>query len=272
MVTSASDSACTRHHLEGFLAVHVSHGWWDSFKRRHPKLTLRTAAPLSYARLMASDPDILCNYYDLLERTLTENGLVDKPSHIFNLDETGMPLDPSPPLVVAKRGQKNPSAVGSGDKTQVTVLACCNAAGYALPPFVILDRMSLKPELTVGEVPGTVYGLSKKGWIDGDLFELWFARHFLSHAPPVRPLLLLVDGHSSHFEPSVIQRAASEGVILFCLPPHTTHLTQPLDKGCFGPLKRHWREECWQYITASPGHLITRYQFSQLLHVLGSME
>lgn len=27
------------------LAVHVSHGWWDSFKRRHPKLTLRTAAP-----------------------------------------------------------------------------------------------------------------------------------------------------------------------------------------------------------------------------------
>ena len=49
-----------------------------------------------------------------------------------------------------------------------------------------------------------------------------------------------------------------------CLPPHTTHLTQPLDKGCFGPLKRHWREECWQYITASPGHLITRYQFSQL--------
>ena len=124
--------------------------------------------------------------------------------------------------------------------------------------------MSLKPELTVGEVPGTVYGQSKKGWIDGDLFELWFARHFLSHAPPVRPLLLLVDGHSSHFEPSVIQRAASEGVILFCLPPHTTHLTQPLDKGCFGPLKRHWREECWQYITASPGHLITRYQFSQL--------
>ena len=128
------------------------------------------------------------------------------------------------------------SAVGLGDKTQITVLACCNAAGYALPPFVIFDRMSLKPEPTVGEVPGTVYGLSKKGWIDGDLFELWFARHFLSHAPPVRPLLLLVDGHSSHFEPSVIQRAASEGVILFCLPPHTIHLTQPLDQGCFGPI------------------------------------
>jgi len=51
---------------------------------------------------MASGPDILCNYYYLLERPLSENGLVDKPSQIFNLDETGTLLDPSPPLVVAK--------------------------------------------------------------------------------------------------------------------------------------------------------------------------
>jgi hypothetical protein len=29
--------------------VRVSHGWWDSFRRRHPNLTLRTASPLSYA-------------------------------------------------------------------------------------------------------------------------------------------------------------------------------------------------------------------------------
>ena len=57
--------------------------------------------------------------------------------------------------------------------------------------------MHLKPELTKEEAPGTVYGLSKKGWIDRALFETWFSRHFLAHAPPVRPLLLLLDGHSS---------------------------------------------------------------------------
>ena len=167
------------------LPVCVTHGWWDSFKHRHPKLTLRTAAPVSYARLVASDPEIINNYYNLLELTLSENDLLDKPAQIFNIDETGMPLDPSPPSVIARRGQKHPSAVGSGDKTQITVLSCCSAAGYALPPFVIFDRKSLKPELTVGEVPGTVYGLSSKGWIDGELFELWFTHHFLAYAPPV---------------------------------------------------------------------------------------
>jgi len=113
----------------------------------------------------------LCSsYLHLLECTLVDNKLLDKPSQIFNLDETGMPLDSLLPQVVVKCSMKNPSSVGSGDKSQVTVLACCNAAGYALPPFVIFDRMSLKPELTADEVPGTVYGLSKKGWIDGDLF------------------------------------------------------------------------------------------------------
>ena len=246
------------------LASNVTHGWWEGFRKRHPKLTLRTAAPMSYARAMASDPETIGNYFDLLEHTLVENDLLDKPAQIFNMDETGMPLDPSPPRVVARRGQKHPSAVGSGDKSQITVLSCCSAAGYAIPPLVIFDRKSLKTELTTGEVPGTVYGLSKKGWIDGDLFDLWFHKHFLAYAPPVRPLLFLMDGHSSHFQPSVIQRAAEERVIVFCLPPHTTHLTQPLDKGCFGPLKVHWREECWSYICAHPDRIITRYQFSEL--------
>ena len=69
----------------------------------------------------------------------------------------------------------------------------------------------------------------------GGLFELWFIH--LAYAPPVRPLLYLMDGHLSYFQPN---RAAAEGVIMFCLLLHTTHLMQPLDKGCFGLLKAYW--------------------------------
>ena len=202
--------------------VRVSHGWWESFHRRHPNISIRKASPLSYARVVGSNPAILANYFDLLEQTLIENELNNKPAQIFNLDETGMPLDPSPP---AGRGSKNPLAPASGDRSQITVLACCSAADYSLPPFLIFDNMSLKPELTLGEVPGTIYGLSRRGWIDGELFDMWFTHHFLMHAPPVRPLLVLMDGHSSHYQPAVIRRAAQEGVILFTLPPHTSHLT-----------------------------------------------
>lgn len=113
-------------------------------------------------------------------------------------------------------------------------------------------------------MPGTFYGLSNNGWIDTDLFNMWFTEHFLAYAPPLRPLLLLLDGHSSHYQPQFVYRAAEEQIIVFCLPPHTTHLTQPLDKGCFGPLKIAWRQKCQDYLSSNPGKVVTRYQFSSL--------
>ena len=148
-----------------------------------------------------------------------------------------MPLDPKPLKVVVQKGIKYPRAVTSGNKAQITVSTCCNTAGYVISPFVIYDRETLKPEMYEGEVPGTMYGLSDSGWINSELFDQWFLHHFLPHAPSARPLLLLLDGHSSQ-----------QQVVIFCLPPYTTHETQPLDKGPFGPLKLHWREACKEFL------------------------
>lgn len=245
------------------LNVRVTSGWWDSFRHRHKDLVLRTAEQLSYVRMLSSAPTILDNYFDLLGDTLEKNHLLQKPSAIFNVDETGIPLDPPSLKIVAPRCRHS-QLVSSGDKGQITVVGCCSAAGFSLPPMVVFDRKRLKPEWTVGEVPETVYGLSKSGWIDSELFELWFLKHFLAYAPSTRPLLLLLDGHSSHYQPAFIRAAAEENVIVFCLPPHTTHITQPLDKGCFGPLKMYWREECLKYMAEHPYHVVTRCNFSQI--------
>ena len=40
-----------------------------------------------------------------------ENKLDRKPTQIFNMDETGFPLDPAPPLVVAPVGSRHVSQV-----------------------------------------------------------------------------------------------------------------------------------------------------------------
>ena len=112
-----------------------------------------------------------------------------------------------------------------GDKAQITVLACSSAAGYAIPPFVIFDRKSLNQSMTKGEVPGTLYDLSQNGWINSELFFHWFQHHFMEYAPPTRPLLLLFDGHSSHYSPATARLAAENKIVLFVLPPHTTHST-----------------------------------------------
>ena len=242
----------------------VTHGWWQRFCQRHTDISLRTAIPLGLARAKATDRECINKYFELLEVTLKDNKIFNNPSRIFNCDETGMPLSPKGVKVVAKTGAKSVSAVTGDTKTQVTVLACCCANGSIIPPFVIFDRKTLNPELTTGEIPGTIYGLSKNGWINQELFMYWFYQHFLPSISPVRPMLLLMDGHSSHYNPDMITVAAEEKIILFTLPPNTTHLSQPLDKGPFSPLKTAWKQVCHDFHTKNPGRVVTRYDFSSL--------
>lgn len=102
-----------------------------------------------------------------------------------------------------------------------------------IPAFVIFDRKTLFLELTKCEIPGTLYGLSANGWFDMKLLSAWFFDHF----SPI-PILLLLDGHASHYCPEVIRMAVKEKVIIFT---NTTHLIQPLDRAYFSPLKVHWR-------------------------------
>ncbi|XP_064406640.1 uncharacterized protein LOC135351543 isoform X3 [Halichondria panicea] len=242
--------------------VCVTNGWWERFSNRHPNICLKTSIPLSYVRAMAEDEGSLKGYFDLLETTLHENDIFDHPSHIYNCDETGMPLNPKPLKVVSERGAKNPSNICGSTKNQVSVLACSSATGHTLPPYIILARKTLNQEITFNEVPGSRYGLSTRGWMDMRLFSEWFTVHFLPYAPSARPLLLLMDGHKSHFCPEMIKMAAKEGIVLFALPPHTTHLCQPLDKGPFAPLKIEWRKVVHKFISANKGREVTVYDFN----------
>ena len=129
--------------------------------------------------------------------------------------------------------------------------------------MVIFSGKNFNYDLSEGKVPGTFYGMSDSGWMDQELFFKWFISHFLKHAVPGRPLLLL-DGHSSCYTLELVQAAAEKDVIIFCLPPHTTADSQPLDTSVFGPLKGYWSQACCEYMFANPGHIVTKFQFSSL--------
>ena len=61
-------------------------------------------------------------------------------------------------------------------------------------------------------------------------YLLWFIKIFLKYCTPERPVVLVQDGHKSHLTVDLINLARANDVILFNLPLHTTHTTQPLDK------------------------------------------
>ena len=243
----------------------ISDGWFRGFMERQPQLRLRKGDKTSFVRMDAmKQKEELDNYFITLKSILVEHNLMNKPELIYNVDESGMPLEQQSPRVVARKGKKKVRYCTSGNKSQITIVGCINAIGQAMPPFIIYDAKNLNMDWTKEEVPGTTYGLSDNGWIDMELFKQWFQRHFLRHAGASRPLLLLLDGHSSHYNIEAISLARENGVIIFTLVPHTTHELQPLDTAVFGPLKKNWYEECHMYVQSHPGRIITKYHFNEV--------
>ena len=93
---------------------------------------------------------------------------------------------------------------------------------------------------------------------------MWFNNLFLHFAPTASPILLLIDSHSSLFNPTTVCKATEEKNILFCLSPHTTLIAQLLDISIFGVLKKCWREECQDYMTRNPERVVSKHQYSTL--------
>ena len=244
----------------------ITQGWWHNFVSRQGDLSLRKGDNTAHVRMDAINSETMNHYFDLLEKTLKDNNLMNCPSQIYNVDESGMPLDPKAPNIVAQTGPgtKKVRFRSTGRKGQITIVACGNATGQVMPPTIIFEAKKVNPAWTTGEIPGTMYGSSDKGWITTDLFESWLSEHFIKHAVGSRPLLLLLDGHSTHNQPDVIRLARKNGIIILCLPPNATHEAQPLDCAVFSPLKAQWQKVVHDFIQSNPGKVITKFNFNAL--------
>ena len=156
----------------------VSHGWWSAFVRRQGNLSLRRGDSTAQVRFSAINEATIAQYFSLLKDVLDTNNLLGNPQQIYNVDESGIPLNFKTPNVVARKGAKKVRYRHAGKKGQITIVGCVNAAGQAIPPLVVFDAKKLNHTWTSGEFPGTQYGLSDSGWMTTGLFESWLTEHF----------------------------------------------------------------------------------------------
>ena len=223
-----------------------SEKWWRGFKSRHPRITLRKADKLDRRRKAMSKPSVMHNHFDQLKQVLENNDLLDKPSHIFNVDETGVDMDSLNGKVVVDRNTKHAYQESRGEREHITANVCCSASGLVLPPMIIFERCFPSGHYSKCGPDSCLYGKSPNGYMDGDLFKSWFTTIFLPYTAHLRPAVLILDGHGSHLTIDVIDLAREHNVILYCLPPHTTHLLQPLDVSVFKSLKAYFAKLCGQ--------------------------
>ena len=108
-------------------------------------------------------------------------------------------------------------------------------------------------------------GQSKSGWVDSELFLSWMHKVFLEFAVPQRPVMLFVDGHKSHLSLELINLACKKNVILFCLPPHTTHALQPLDVAVFKSFKDQFLKSVHALSFSKKNFIVSKRDFAAVV-------
>jgi len=79
------------------------------------------------------------------------------------------------------------------------------------------------------------------------------------------PVILVLDGHYSQTRNlKVITLARENHADIFCLPPHSSHKMQTLDKAFMGPLKTFYCQEIEKWLRSRPGQVVTVYQIGEL--------
>ena len=223
---------------------------------------------VKHAHLQFPQLQVIDNWFCKLETFLKECDLLDMPdlgSRLWNADETGFCTAAAGQRVLARRGSRevHETAGGSG-RDYVTVLGAGSADGVRLAPYILYKGVNLYLRWTEGGPAGAMYGVSKSGWMESDNFIAWFTKLFIpavDHLLCTGPVVLFVDGHQSHLSLQLIHTAKEKGVHLYCLPPHTTHVLQPLDVGVYGPLKQAWKTILKQHKTHTMAAKVTKEVF-----------
>ena len=86
-----------------------------------------------------------------------------------------------------------------------------------------------------------------------------FDKHTTTRAKGLYRILVL-DRHKSHESAEFQEYCKAHNIITLGLPPHSSHLTQPLDVGCFSVLKRAYGRQIETFIKAHINH-ITKVEF-----------
>ena len=148
-------------------------------------------------------------------------------------------------VVTRAERRSNMKLVQPGGREWVTVIQGINSQGWCIPPFIIVaSKYHLSSQYENSTLlRDWVIAISNNGWTTNERGFKWI-QHFNKHtkhrtASAYR--LLVLDGHESHHLIDFKLFCKENKIITLCMPPHSSHILQPLNVSCFRPLKQAYR-------------------------------
>jgi hypothetical protein len=136
-----------------------------------------------------------------------------------------------------------PHLIQPGNREWVTTIECVNAIGWSIPSTIIFKgKVHIEGWFDEILLPGDWrIEMSANGWTTDEIGFCWLQKVFIpatnGHTKGGYRLLVL-DGNGSHLTPEFDKVCKANNIVAIYMPPHSSHLLQPLDVHCFGPLKK----------------------------------
>jgi hypothetical protein len=245
-------------------APRVGQRWPSNFVKRHPDLRTRFNRAYDYQRALCEDPEKIGAWFRLVQNMRAKYGIQD--ADLYNFDETGFMIGIITPSMVVTRAERRGRAktVQPGNREWVTVIQGVNAEGWCIPPYIVVKgAYHLANWYTECELP-TDWAIkpTTNGWTDNETGLEWI-RHFEKHTAGRKTgvyRMLVIDGHESHVSVEFDRFCKDHNIITISMPPHSSHLLQPLDVGCFSPLKRAYSRQIEVLMKSHVNH-VTKLEF-----------
>ena len=224
----------------------VSKRWTKEWtKRQSEYLKPLKSKPMSAKRLAAHIVEEVEEHFKAFKKCKEYWGIQDED--IYNFDETGFQIGVTSGEKVLV--PKDTTVVYSADpenKELITSVETLNYGGRKVPPMIIFaGAYHLRRYFKNNDLDGDITFARSESGYSNDKLGVRYLEHFNYWASKStgKYRMLIFDGHGSHLTQEFLDYCWLHHIRPFQLPPHTTHLLQPLDVGVFQSLKHNFKKE-----------------------------
>lgn len=239
----AANALLRKGHTGGGKPPTVGGHWAARFLQRHPQYVAQKQKPLFEERKNALKPETFQTHFEDYRITKTEKEIHDED--IYNFDETRFRARVGKDQWLITKDDTSTRLVleDPDNEEYITSIECVGGGGDVIPNMLILSgKQHSEKCFEEKDLENSMsFAVRDPGYSNDKIGVQWLEHFDECTRKKCKGAwrMLIMDGASIHTNEEFVRVCYSKNILPFRLPPHTTHLLQPLDVVCSQLLKQY---------------------------------